>query len=68
MEWKNTDPRIDIYKRANIVILRPGGFGASAASVETKNAYCIWTDYEDHKFINADEEWNEDWWWIFAPN
>lgn len=33
MEWKQTDPRIDIYKRSGIVILRPGLNGQLVAGV-----------------------------------
>ena len=71
MTWKNTDPRKDINKRANIVILRPDLNGrledASAAQVETKNAYCIFTNYEGHSLVNEDEKWDPIWWWTFAP-
>lgn len=67
MEWKNSDPRFDIYKRAKIVIVRPL-FGAGTGEVETKHAWAIWTSYEDHKFLNADDTWDQDWWWIYAPS
>ena len=36
--WKNTDPRLDIYKRATIIVARPTADGEEAmfADVETK--------------------------------
>ena len=68
LRWSNEDPRISIYKSAKIVIVRPGGFGTSLADVETKHGYWILTSYEDHPVIDAAEEWDQDWVWIFAPN
>lgn len=72
MEWKNTDPRLDINKRAQIVILRPSEKGhffyaAGVGYVETKDVYCIFTDFGDHRLIHADQEWDSSWKWIFAP-
>ena len=62
--WRNTDPRIHIYKRADIIILRPVrdlGYG----QVETKNGWSISTDFEDHRSI---DEWDPDWFWSRAPD
>lgn len=68
MEWKNTDPRFDINKRANIIILRPGSFpNVSKAGVDTKEGWWIFTDFPEYKLLNVDDEWNQDWCWIFAP-
>jgi hypothetical protein len=70
MEWKKTDPRLSINKRANIVVVRPSCSGTEAVcgNVETKHVYCIWLDQpEDRNFIRADDEWPEDWWWTFTP-
>ena len=64
--WKRTDPRFEVNKRANIVILRPL-LGAAEGFVDTKECWSIWTDFEDHRFISADDKWDEDWYWIFAP-
>lgn len=59
--WKKTDPRHSINKRDDIVILRPaighGLFYAGTAHVDTKETWCIFTDFEDHSLINADDEW-----------
>lgn len=68
--WKATDPRIDINKRASIVILRPtliGGWVAGTAFVDTKEGYSIRTSFEDHRVIGADENWDLDWRWAFQP-
>lgn len=71
-EWKNTDPRHDVGKRANIVIIRPHIYGngvmeAACASVDTKNVYCIFTDFDNHKLIDENEDWDQDWMWTWAP-
>lgn len=67
--WKYTDPRFDINKRADIVILRPslvghGHMNAGTAHVDTKEGWWIITDFPDHPSI---EEWDPDWCWTFAP-
>lgn len=67
--WKNSDPRLDIYKRAEIIIIKPGingkeiGFG----SVETKNSYDIFTNFENYKLISADDNWDDSWIWTRIP-
>ena len=71
--WKNTDPRYDINKRDNIVILRPSLKGnnvyiAGTGEVDTKEGWNIFTSFEDYKLIDADTEWNPLWLWAFAPN
>jgi len=69
-EWKNTDPRDEIYKRATIVIVRPSLNGAPETGighVETKNGYSVLTDFEIHSMVSEDEKWDEAWWWIRAP-
>jgi hypothetical protein len=66
VEWKYTDPRLDVDGRVYIVILRPL-FGAGTAIVNTEEVYNIFTDYEDHLIIKADEEWDQDWCWILGP-
>lgn len=70
--WSSTDPRLDINKRAFIVILRPSltGHGhkmAGVGQVETKNGWSIYTSFDDYKYINADAAWNPDWQWAFQP-
>lgn len=71
MSWKNTDPRDDINKRDNIVILRPDSKGAMShvgtAHVDSKHTYCIFTSFDDYKCIAADGKWDELWWWTRAP-
>jgi hypothetical protein len=69
MDWKNTDPRKDINKRADIVILRPGlsGFRSRTAgigNVDTKTDWSIVTSFEDHRLINADDKWDSSWMWV----
>jgi hypothetical protein len=58
--WKKTDPRDSINKRNHIVILRPNSSGkgleASMGDVETKNAYCIFTSFENHLLVGEDEK------------
>jgi hypothetical protein len=65
--WRNQDPREYINKRADILILRPTGgtrYRVGQGQVETKNAWSIWTTFEDHQHI---DEWDPLWWWDWAP-
>jgi hypothetical protein len=66
MNWKNTDPREDINKCDNIVILRPN-YHVGRAHVDSKHTYCIFTSFDDYKHIDADGKWDELWWWTRAP-
>jgi hypothetical protein len=72
-EWKNTDPRHDIYKRANIIIIRPSSLGgghkeAALGHVETKNVYCVFTDFKDGTtHIGEESDWDEAWLWTRTP-
>ena len=45
----------------------PGGFGAGTGEVDTKEGWCIFTSYNDHKCIDADTPWDQDWLWAFGP-
>lgn len=67
--WLQTDPRHSFNKRANIVIVRPSANGRKAGTghVDTKEVWGIWTDFEDHKYISADDKWDMDWYWTWAP-
>jgi hypothetical protein len=72
VQWSNADPRDTIYKRANIIILRPntqGQFGNEVGEgwVETKEGYHIHTTFEDHRNISADDKWDPIWWWVMGP-
>lgn len=72
VQWSNADPRDTIYKRANIIILRPntqGQFGNEVGEgwVETKEGYHIHTTFEDHRHISADDKWDPIWWWVRGP-
>jgi len=72
-DWKNTDPRIAIYKRADIIIVRPKtpGFDrpqATMATVETGHGYYIHTDFEEpYDRVGEGDDWATDWLWTFAP-
>lgn len=66
-EWRSTDPRIDIYKRADIVIIRPDG-SISKAHVDTKEVYCIFTDFSDYRSICENKNWDSSWKWIYGPH
>jgi hypothetical protein len=71
--WKNTDPRLDINKRANIVILRPALEGknkyiAGTGQVDTKTGWNIFTSFDDYKLIDVDSEWCSLWHWSFTPH
>lgn len=70
MTWKNTDPRLNINKRADIVILRPGLQGqhiAGTGYVDTKDGWHICTSFDDYKHISADDKWDPIWQWIHGP-
>ena len=63
MTWSNEDPRLTIYKRADIIIVRPDG-KTGKARVETHHGYSIITSFDDHGSI---DDWDQDWFWIHAP-
>lgn len=63
-KWVYEDPRHTIWKRANIVILRPGG-RAGTAHVECKHAWFIHTTFEDYPRI---DEWDPAWCWARIPD
>ena len=72
MEWKSTDLRLDIDKTNVIIILRPslqGGYGwdVGLGDVYTEDNWVIFTIFEDHKQINADEKWDDIWKWLYQP-
>lgn len=69
MAWSNEDPRWTIYKRADIVVIRPSSLGhnhreACLAQVETHHAYSVVTDFKEgrHAFYEGDT-WDDTWWW-----
>jgi hypothetical protein len=66
-EWRNTDPRIDIYKRADIIIIRPDGT-LCKAQVATKHVYCVFTNFSDNRCIGEGKDWDPDWKWIYGPH
>jgi hypothetical protein len=67
MEWYKNDPRYGINKRASIVIVDLALHISFFAEVETKNAFCVFTDYLEKPFISADDTWPQSWLWAFAP-
>ncbi len=71
MEWRYTDPRLDINKRANIIICRPsinGQLEIGTAHVDTKEGWWIFTNFKKNKNDSNNIEWNQDWCWDFAPH
>lgn len=73
--WLNTDPRISINKRADIIILRPacpgpgeyfvgGKYMAGTGQVETKHGWYIHTSFADHHGV---DDWDPTWLWTWAP-
>jgi len=71
MTWKNTDPRLDIHKRADIVIIRLRHYSQQAcvAQVETKHGWYIHTGFEEpYHRVGSGDDWNPDWQWAFAPS
>lgn len=70
-EWKNTDPRLDINKRDQIVILRPNLNGYKIDTgygwVDTKEGWLITTTFENKHCIGVEDDWDDSWFWIFAP-
>ena len=66
--WIFEDPRYTIYKRCNIIILRPSGpagiWTAGTGFVETKNGWSITTSFTDHRLI---DDWDKSWCWTRAP-
>lgn len=62
--WQNYDPRSIIYKRANIIILRPTHI-LGTGFVDTKDGWDIRTSFEDHRSI---DKWDPDWKWCRSPN
>jgi len=68
--WKNTDPRHEVYKYKQLVILRPnlkGRWESGMGSAETKHTYSLLTSFEDYRSFSVDDKWNPDWLWTFAP-
>ncbi|MCZ2224546.1 MAG: hypothetical protein LC122_13055 [Chitinophagales bacterium] len=69
-EWKNTDPRHDIWKRAYIIILMPslnGHYEAVMAYVDSKETYTIFLR-SNSRDLETIDEWENDWKWIMSPN
>lgn len=67
IEWKNTDPRFDINKRASIIIIKPGinGREIGFAHVDTKEMWCIFTSFINYKLIDVDNNWDNSWVWTW---
>jgi hypothetical protein len=76
-QWSKIDPR-DVFSYnhdIHIVIIRPAlsGKGLSGkrftgfGEINTKHVYSIFTTFEDHRLIDADEKWDDTWQWILAP-
>lgn len=73
VHWHNTDPRDPINKRADfdIVILRPAlsgrGWEAGMGQVATEHVYCVFTSFENHSLVGKDDDWDDLWMWMRAP-
>lgn len=70
--WSNNDPRIEISKTGNIVILRKDELtgrlkNVGHAVVDTKESWSIITSYEDIPVIGSHDKWNNTWLWCLAP-
>jgi hypothetical protein len=70
--WECSDPRDVVTKHATIVILRPSingncGLEPGIGFVDTKDGWCIFTSFENRSFVSADDKWDEDWLWNWAP-
>jgi hypothetical protein len=67
-KWIFEDPRHTIYKRCNIIILRPAGpagiWDAGTGYVETHQGWSITTSFEDHRTI---DKWDRAWCWSRSP-
>jgi hypothetical protein len=76
MNWLKKDPRYSIDKFALIVIVRPNinGYEVGMARVYTDinfngdQMWSIYTTFENRPCISADDEWDIDWQWTFAPD
>ena len=66
--WFKDDPRWSINKRSRIVIVDLALLKSTLAEVETKHAFCIWTNFSEKDFISADDNWPESWVWSFYPS
>lgn len=67
-DWRYTDPRSEINKRAKIIILKPeqgSNWEAGTGFVDTKDGWYIDTSF-DRQFSENDE-WDQDWCWTWAP-
>lgn len=64
---ENTDPRYDINKHAEIVIVKPGlnGREISIAFVDTKEDWNIFTNFENYTCIDVNQHWDPAWKWIY---
>lgn len=70
--WHKEDPRFSINKRANIIIVDrrseyPSQWKICFAHVDTKEVYCIFTEWNNYKCMDADAEWVDGWVWTYAP-
>lgn len=75
LSWSKKDPRYSIDDFALIVIIRPGagscevGIGSvyTGIDIDGNQMWSIYTTFENRRCISADDEWDIDWQWIFAP-
>jgi hypothetical protein len=67
-EWKSTDPRESINKRARIVIVSCLDRRAFTADVDTKETWTVLLNgrgKDERQAILPDEPWPERWLWTY---
>ena len=67
VEWYKNDPRHSIGKRADIVIVDLALNTSCLGNVDTKEAFTVFTGFQEKPMINADDEWPDSWLWAFLP-
>lgn len=73
MTWKNTDPRHEVTKSANIAVYIPGASLLTQGHVECKHGYYVLLDHLpprghiEGQTVESTDTWPESWWWIQLP-
>lgn len=67
MTWFNTDPRLGHNKRGQIVIVDKRTYAMARGSVDCKEGWHVFTNFDNYRTINADDNWPEDFVWTYMP-